>query len=274
METVRKKWKMPTIINRVSRPFPLGSPLTFDYIPLLGFQRKVDAELQVAHLSATGSVTKPRDVFGFKSRDHDIEFKRVIGNPKGVEAEFDGSPDNNITQEQFFKEARDELGVDFMDFNIQCRVPLYKAPSNIDLPVDRLLAVEQKVGDFTRSLRKRFGLKGISRWYEIAKDELLNHDAWEKYYRHKLRGVLKQRNIVGFDGKLRSLPEILQAPEGHRFSRQHNELNRGLIKDKWWQDTGIPVKMYGAINNTEIEAVVYALHRRSQTASGYVITSA
>jgi len=257
-------WNLNTVINKVSPPFPLLFPTTFDLMPLMSFQQAQDPRLEVCQLFGSVSISLGSTKNVLKSKEHDIIYIQKKGSPRVTEVKYDsGHPKDTVTQKNLWNQVLDDLGAEFSELNIETRVPVMKIPSQLNLGMDSLLLVQSKTGNFTKSLRKRFNLIGIRNPYRIMKYELQEKGLWQKEYNHKLRGVLKTINLAGFTSqKIKSWTNFFQIPEGHRFPPEVNTLNDTLIHSKWWQDNGIPVRMLGAVNSNEIEAVVYMLKRR------------
>jgi len=258
-------WTIERIINKVSKPYPYLFPTTFDLIPLMSFQTALDPDLKICRFVGSVSVSLGSGRDQFISKEHDIKYIQVSPTSRQTIIEYDsGDLGNNLTQKALWSQVLDDLGADAIsELNIGLRCPMLKAPDELDLGVDQLLLVQSKTGNFTRSLRERFNLHGVRNPYLLIRNELVEKGLWKKHYSRKLRGVLKTKNLAGLDkNKLYGWESFLQVPEGHRFPPEANKLNMYLITDRWWQDNGIPVRMLGAINSSEVEAILYLLQKR------------
>jgi hypothetical protein len=233
-------------------------------MPLMSFQQAVDSNLEICQLLGSVSISLGATREGFKSKEHDITYTVSRLSPRITEVNYDsGDLANTITQKTFWNQVLDDLGAEFTELNIATRVPIVQVPPKFDFDFNLILMVQTKSGNFTKSLRERFNLHGIRNPYLLMRNELIERELWRRDYSRKLRGILKTTNLAGYDGKkLKGWENFVEIPEGHRFPPAVNQLNDALILDKWWQDNGIPVRMLGAINSNEIEAILYMLQRR------------
>lgn len=253
-----------SLINRVSTPYPLLYPTTFDLMPLMSFQQALDGNLNVCRLFGSVSISLGASKDGWTNREHDIKYAMSRVNPRATEVEYDShDPENTMTQRTLWNQVQDDLGATFPELNINCRVPVLKTPPKLDLDTDILLFLQTKTGNFTRSLRQRFGLVGIRNPYLIMRNRLRERHLWKKEYGRKLRGVLKTTNVVAYDNqKIRGWDTFIKPPAtGHRFPQIANQLTERVTQDRWWQDYGVPIKLLGTMNSNEVEAIVYQLMR-------------
>jgi len=258
-------WSTDAVLNRVSKPYPPIFPTIFDLMPLMSFQQSQDSNLQICALNGSVSIMLGSGRITFKSKEHDIIYTRSTPHSNMTEVKYDSKhPEDTINQKALWNQVLDDLGAEFTELNINCRVPVLDVPPPLEpFGLDKVLLVQNKTGNFTPSLKRRFNLIGIRNTYYIMRNELREHGLWKSQYSYKLRGLLKTVNLVGYDGKkLAGWQNYLTLPEGHRFPPEANKVNDALISDKWWQDRGTPIRMLGAINSTEIEAILYMLKRR------------
>lgn len=120
-------------------------------------------------------------------------------------------------------------------------------------------------GNRTRELRRRFNITALSNPYRLIQADLRERGVWRREFSRRLRGVLKTESILGIDGAV-GWTELFQFPreraEEFRFPPLSSQLNRHLIRDKWWQDTGIPRRLLGRVDSQNVEAILYLLLRR------------
>lgn len=260
-----KNWTMDRIINKISKPYPLVFPTTFDFVPLMSFQQVVDPDLPLRQFNGSVSVLLggKRDTFPSRDKDHEIEYTVDTLNPQQTNVKFNGN--STITQKTLWNQIQDDLGADsdFTELNTAMRITEMKAPNTPSLGVNSFYLVQNKTGNFTGELKRRFGLQGIRNPYYEIRNDLKENGLWRKQYRHKLRGVLKTTNMIGNDGnKLVPWQNILLVPKDHRFPPEMTSLNEELINGKWWGDSGVPVRLLGNANSFDVEAVIYMLKKR------------
>ena len=254
------EWTTERVINKISKPYPLVFPTTFDLLPLMSFQQVLDPDLSLHQFVGSVSISLGSKIDYFRTKDHDIEIGINTSNPRETGIKFNGEA---LTQKALWNEVLDNLGADFVELNTTLRIPIVKATPKSQFGLDSFWLVQKKRGNFTRSLRRRFGLYGINNAYLTMKNELKEKGMWKKNYQHKLRGVLKTTNAVGNDGKkLVPWENFLELPTNHRFPPAMNELNDSLVTGKWWADCGVPVRLLGATNSFDVEAVIYMLKTR------------
>ena len=252
--------------------YPPSFPRNLDLIPLLSFQQGIDPNLELSYIAGSGSISLGRGSRDeFRSRDHDIVFRQNSENRQKTDIIFDGgSPINTLSQRQFWDEALDELGAEIPEIVILSRATREPIPKELE-DHDKLSGLNSicqwqiSRGNRTRELRRRFNITALSNPYRLIQADLRERGVWRREFSRRLRGVLKTESILGIDGAV-GWTELFQFPreraEEFRFPPLSSQLNRHLIRDKWWQDTGIPRRLLGRVDSQNVEAILYLLLRR------------
>lgn len=255
-------------------PFPLTFPRNIDLLPLLTYQRELDSNLLVNKFKGTASIAlgaTTRDVI--QSREHDIRFVQNSGNRQKTDVEYDGGAfTNTISQEDLWNETMDYLGLVIPEITINHRLTIEPIPRSVESHEDlsglnNICQFQLGIGNFTPSLKRRFGLANISNPYRLIKEDLMIRDLWRRPVSKYLRSVLRTDKILGIDGIQRGWIELFQIPRSNSdfaFPPLSSQLSRALNERKWWTDTGIPRRFLGRADGSIVEGTIYVLTKRGR----------
>lgn len=256
--------------------YPLFLPRNIDLGNSLMLQAIIDPNLQLSLLQGSVSIGLPTTITktSIKSKDHNILFEREPSNVSKTSVSFIGGIENTIKQKDIWKETQDTLGIDTIpETNIRIRDIVEEVPDIIKKDFPQLDFISQRqlaVGNYYSMIRKRFGLHGVANPFRILQEELRARSMWASRYRY-IRSVLKTDKILGLGDKVQlGWGEILKfTKSGESIQLQPSSilLNTELVKNKWWADTGIPQTTLWNFDGTEVEGVIYLLHKKKKCIS-------
>lgn len=166
----------------------------------------------------------------------------------------------------------DYLGLVIPEITIQNRLTIENIPKKLEDHEDldglnNVCQFQVGIGNYTRSLKRRFGLGGLSNPYRLIKNDLIERNLWVRKVSNHLRSVLRTDKVLGINGGQKGWTELFKTPYSERdyaFPPLSSQLSRALIERKWWTDMGIPRRFLGRTDGSIIEGVVYVLSKRGK----------
>ena len=250
--------------------YPIQFPRNFDLAPLLSFQQEVDPNLELNRFLGSCSVPLSEGIRRERqTREHDIRLVTCARNRNKTDVQYDGGViSNTISQRTLWNDVQDELGTDILpETNIGFRAIVQKIPKMLEEKLEGIELVCQQqyaVGNYASSLKRRFGMSNLNNPFRLIQADMRERGYWDSRYCY-LRSILKTEGIVAVGEKIqKGWTEIFEMPtrKKYKFPPLSIQLNRELIRNKWWCDLGIPFRLLGRTGSTEVEAVVYLLSNR------------
>lgn len=254
------------------QPYPPFLPRNLDLMPLLSFQQDADSDLKLNKFFGSASVPLSiRKSDTIRTKDHDITLTTNAQNRNKTDVHYDGgSISNVITQRVLWNEIQDGLGALIPETNIGYRMTVENIPKSLEEKLSEFEYICQYqvgVGNFTYSLRRRFGISNLSNPFRLIQADLRLRGLWQSRFRY-LRSILKTDTILCGNDETKGWTEIFKVPKKkdkkYKFPPLSLQLNKDLIDSKWWADLGIPHRLLGRADSMNVEAVVYILSKRKR----------
>lgn len=248
----------------IVKPFrerSVGWPINVDFLPTFSLQAELDSRQELYYLNAHVSEISSGKVDTGVFTDLNIEINSIPSSSQKFELKWgskDPADETRTTQKELWEEIRQTI--DIPEACIRKRGVIHPISQTLGkLPVlsgvDELYSWHTSYGNRCRSLRQRLGLK-LSNPYYIIRGDLITKGIIESDTHPVLRRI---KSILATDYILPDNDQGYDPLFPHAL-----EIQRILRGNKFWKDTAIPGKIFGDINSSKIEAILYRLDTRKE----------
>lgn len=252
---------------------PSPYPRVVDLLPIMSLQRKLDGDLRMTRFVGEASVGNPTTSADTPTGDPRLVITvHTVDRRKRNIVWDSGNLKDTITQKDIWNSATNLLGMNKPEM-VSCEKRLFQeVPSQLSDAkefdgMDVIHSELDKIGNYFRSMRERFGLEGLSNPRYLIEDDCRTRDYWEKDMSSHIRSVMKMTKVLATGGShSRGWSEMFKPriDKKYAFPPMASTISRALIQNKWWTDVGIPVRMLGHVDGTKIQATVYHLYNHDR----------